>query len=139
MKSYLMNNPAGNDINNCTIISLSLAACIPYKEADEIGMKAGRKRNEGFYLEPLFKEARKKGIRIEDVKIKNKTNLKQFISDYPCGRFVLAKKNHAFCVINGIVHDVMTNGSNSIIESAHYFNVDSVNKFKNYFRDHYFY
>jgi len=138
MKSYLMNNPVGDDVNNCTIISLSLAACIPYKEADEIGMKAGREKNKGFFLEPLFKEARKKGIKIQNVPIQNKTNLKQFILDYPIGRFVIEKKNHAFCVINGIVHDVVKNGNNSIIETAHHFNVESVNKIRNYFRDHYF-
>jgi len=138
MKSYLMNNPAGDDVNNCTIISLSLAACIPYKEADEIGMKAGREKNKGFHLEPLFNEARKKGIKIQNVPIQNKTNLKQFILDYPIGRFVLSKKTHAFCVINGIVHDVVKNGNNSIIETAHHFNVESVNKIRNYFKDHYF-
>jgi len=138
MKSYLMNNPAGNDFNNCTIISLSLAACIPYKEADEIGMKAGRKRNDGFHLEPLYKEARKKGIRIKKIPVKNKTNLKQFILDYPVGRFVVAKSDHAFCVINGIVHDVIKNGNNSIVESAYYFDVKSVDKIKSYFKDNYF-
>jgi hypothetical protein len=133
-----MNNPAGDDVNNCTIISLSLAACIPYKEADEIGMKAGRERNEAFYLEPLYKEARKKGIRIEKVSILNKTNLKQFILDYPIGRFVVSKSDHAFCVINGIVHDVVKNGNNSIVESAYYFNVESANKIRDYFKDNYF-
>ena len=140
MKSYLMKNPSnGEDTNNCTILSLSLAANIPYKEANEIGIKAGRKINEGFYLEPLYKEARKKGIKIKKVPIKSKINLKQFVSNYFFGRFVLANDDHAFCLINGKIHDVKENESNSIIESAYQFEVDSLKKIKEYFKDHYFY
>ena len=135
-----MANPAkGEDSNNCTIISLSLAASIPYKEAEEIGIKAGRKKNEGFYLEPLFKEARKKGIKIENVKTRKKMNLKQFISNFPIGRFVLKKTGHAFCVINGKVHDVKTNGMNSKIQTIYRFDVDSENQIKNYIKNKFCY
>lgn len=140
MKSFLMTNPSKDgDSNNCTIISLSLAASIPYEKANEIGIKAGRKKNEGFHLEPLYEEARKKGIKIEKINIERKGNLKQFISDFPLGRFVVEKKGHAFCIINGKVHDVMKNSMNSRIQSAYRFDVDSVSKVKNYVTDHFFY
>ena len=133
-----MRNPSnGEDINTCTILSLSLAASIPYEKADEIGIRAGREKNKGFYLEPLFEEARKKGIRINKIPLSSRMNLKQFISDFPIGRFVLEKKAHAFCVINGIVHDAIKNGNNSIVESAYYFDVKSVDKIKSYFKDNY--
>lgn len=134
-----MKNPSnGEDINNCTILSLSLAASIPYEKANEIGIRAGREKNKGFYLEPLFEEARKKGIRINKIPVSSRMNLKQFISDFPIGRFVLEKKAHAFCVINGIVHDVIENGMNSKIEGAYHFDVDGSSKIKEYFRDNYF-
>jgi hypothetical protein len=139
MKSYLMKNPSnGEDINNCTILSLSLAASIPYEKADEIGIKAGREKNKGFHLEPLYEEARKKGIRINKIPVSPRMNLKQFISDFPLGRFVLEKKEHAFCVINGIVHDVIKNELNCKIECAYHFDVDGASKVKEYFRDNYF-
>jgi len=135
-----MANPATDeDTNNCTIISLSLAASIPYKEAEEIGIKAGRKKNKGFYLEPLYEEARKKGIKIESVKTKKKMNLKQFILDFPIGRFVIEKREHAFCVINGKIHDVKTNGMNSKIQTIYRFDVDSENQIKNYIKNKFCY
>lgn len=140
MKSFLMANPAnGEDSNNCTIISLSLAASIPYEKANEIGIKAGREKNEGFYLEPLFEEARKKGIKIEKVNIEERKNLKQFILDFPLGRFVLGKSEHAFCVINGKIHDVMKNSMNCIIESAYRFDIDGTSQIKKYITSNFSY
>lgn len=139
MKQILMRNPVGDDINNCTIISLSLAAGIPYKKANEIGIKAGREKNKGFYLEPLYEKARQKGIQIKKIPVDKGTTLKQFISDFPIGRFVVSKYAHAFCIINGRVHDTINNGMNSKIEEAYRFDVDTQSQLKKYYRDHYFY
>ena len=140
MKSFLMTNPAGEeDTNNCTIISLSLAAGITYEKANRIGIKAGREKNKGFYLEPLYKEAKNKGIKIEKIPVDKNTTIKQFISDYPIGRYVLSKHKHALCVINGKIHDTIKNGMNSKVDEAYRFNVNTESKIKKYVRDHYFY
>jgi hypothetical protein len=108
-------NPAkGDDSNNCTIISLSFSAGIPYSKSNEIGIEAGRKKNRGMFLEKLFLVARKKGIRFRKIPI-GRIRLKDFILKYPKGRFVVERRGHSFSVIDGKIYDTGHNGKNSIL------------------------
>jgi hypothetical protein len=119
MDFVLVENPAmGDDGNNCTIISLSISAGIPYEKANEIGTEAGRKKNKGIYLSKLYYIARKKGIRFRKIPVK-RISLKRFLLKYPKGRFVLERYGHAFCVIDGIIYDTSPVGRNSIIISCY--------------------
>lgn len=115
MDFVLVENPAmGNDSNNCTIVSLSICAGIPYEKANEIGIDAGRKKNRGLYTHKLFASARKKGIRFRKIPV-NRISLKRFLLKYPKGRFLLERRGHVFCVIDGIIYDMAPVGKNSII------------------------
>jgi selenophosphate synthetase-related protein len=86
---------------------------------DIIGMEAGRKRHKGFYVDLLAKKAREKGIHIRKIPIKTKMNIKQFILKYPKGRFVLTRRGHAFCAIDGKIYDIIPNGKSCIVKSIY--------------------
>lgn len=103
-----------DDTNNCTIIALHMAAAIPYKKANKIGLLAGRKPKQGCYLVDLFKAARKEGIRFRKRKVERMT-LRKFLTKYPKGRFVVEKRGHAFAVIDGKYYDTVDHGIGSII------------------------
>jgi hypothetical protein len=121
MDFVVVGNPAkGNDTNNCVVISFHLAAGIPYSKADEICTLAGRKRNKGAYLKPMFSVARKKGIRFKKIPIKRMT-LKKFLLKYPKGRFVVERNGHAFAIINGKIYDSQKNGERCILFNCYKF------------------
>jgi hypothetical protein len=114
-----INNPV-DDRNNCTIISFSVSAGIPYSEANEIGITAGREKNKGFYLKKLFSVARKKGISLKKIPVK-KMVLSRFIEKYPNGRFVVERRGHAFSVINGKIYDTIKNGEKCFVLNCYKF------------------
>jgi hypothetical protein len=96
------------DTNNCTIVALSIAAGIPYEEAYEIGVGAGRKKGKGFYTKNLMDEARKKGIRFEKLRFKEVT-INKFLKMNLKGRFLVRRRGHAFTIIDSTIYDVLVN------------------------------
>lgn len=96
------------DNNNCTICALSTAAGIPYNEAYEIGVKAGRKNGKGFVTAKLMETARDNGIKYHKIKSGTIT-IQKFLKKYPTGRYVVRRRNHAFAIINGIIYDHLNN------------------------------
>lgn len=96
------------DDNACTIIALATATGIPYKEAFQIGLDAGRKTGHGFYTNRLMKQARKNGIKFRKLKYKSIT-LQKFLKLGLAGRFVVKRRGHAFAIIGNVIHDVIVN------------------------------
>lgn len=97
-------NSGIKDNNNCTICALSTAAGIPYNEAFAIGVKAGRKTGRGFQTTKLMEVARKFGIDFRKIKSGSIT-IQKFLVKYPVGRFVVRRRGHCFCIINGVIYD----------------------------------
>jgi len=105
-----------NDSNNCTICALATAAGIPYTEAYKIGEEAGRKHGKGFYTSKLMNHARKKGIEFRKIKCGGIT-IQKFLKKNPTGRFVVNRRRHAFCIIDGVIYDHLENKPMQIIKS----------------------
>jgi len=101
-------NSGIKDNNNCTICALSTAAGIPYNEAYEIGIKAGRKNGKGFPTIKLMQTAIENGIKINRI-ISDRITVQKFLAKYPTGRFIVRRRNHAFAIINGIIYDHLKN------------------------------
>jgi hypothetical protein len=101
-------NVGFKDNNNCTIVALSTAAGIPYTEAYRIGKESGRKHGCGFYTHKLMKTARKNGIEYRKIKTGGIT-IQKFLQKNPTGRFVVNRRGHAFCVIDGVIYDHLEN------------------------------
>jgi hypothetical protein len=103
------------DNNNCTICALSTAAGIPYHEAFAIGEKAGRKTGKGFNTKRLMVTARKCGIAYRKIKCGSIT-IQKFIAKNPVGRYIVRRRGHCFCVVNGVIYDHVENKKFQIIK-----------------------
>lgn len=114
MDFEVIENPVSGESNNCVVIALHLAAGIPYNRSNELCLGAGRKFNEGFYLDKLFKYVRKNGITFRKIPI-GRITLKKFLLKYPKGRFVVERYGHAFSIIDGKIYDTLKNGERCVL------------------------
>ena len=106
------------DRKSCTINALSCSAEIPFDIAQQIGFKAGRKINRGFYGKDLLPVAKRYGVKYRKMRFKRMT-LQKFIKTYPTGKFYVETNRHAFAVINGVVNDWLVNKAGCIILVAY--------------------
>ena len=93
------------DRNNCTVRALAIAANVPYKFADEIATKAGRKRNKGMHTFKLMQHASISGIKSQSSGLGRSITVARFLQLNPQGRFVCRISKHAFAVVDGVIHD----------------------------------
>lgn len=110
-------NSGITDKNNCTVCALSNVSGITYHEAHMITQAAGRKMRKGFktvkLMNHIFDNQSNYGLMF--VCIMNKDNgskpisVARFIQENPTGRFYVRRSGHAFAIINGVVHDHLTN------------------------------
>jgi hypothetical protein len=104
--------------NACTVIALSTVCGIPYDEAYKIAAAAGRRPARGFYSKMLLQHAEKhEGFNFHEIKCNGKL-LKDFINEYPTGKYFVTKRGHAFSVIDGVVKDNMLSGPRTKVLSA---------------------
>ena len=81
-----------DDDNNCTVRALAITAGIPYEK--------------GFEPFKLMRGVRKNGIKARKICCGSQS-LKQFLKNYPVGRYWACTVNHAFAVIDGTVYDTL--------------------------------
>ena len=108
---------------DCTVRSFALAADVPYDVAHDVAKRSGRKNNKGWWPEKILTEARKSGL-VEFVEMPiGAQNVKRYhrwhgfitkiqyptvetvVRRYRKGRYVMSTRNHAFAVIDGVIHD----------------------------------
>lgn len=96
---------------DCTVRALALATDSPYYDAYKILFQAGRKPNQGFYIEKFFKKCNfVLGHQFTKLKFRKSITLQKFIKLYPQGVFYLRKRGHVFIVKNGTVFDMKNPG-----------------------------
>jgi hypothetical protein len=123
--------------NDCTVVSVAVAAELSYSEAHEFVARLGRKPRRGFHFVSNFNNrchtARIKGIDFRLGKYKvtrvrmpwrgphfHGVTLAQFLRDFPKGRFIVVKRGHAFVVIDGKVLNLTHSGVRSRITNLWY-------------------
>jgi hypothetical protein len=121
-------NSGITDRNNCTVCALSNVSGISYHEAHLITHAAGRKMRKGFKTVVLMKHIQENQdnyrLVFKEIMNQDKTTtpgvwvsrfakkgmtIAKFIQQNPTGRFYVRRSGHAFAIINGVVHDHLTN------------------------------
>lgn len=107
------------DRNDCCVRSLSVAARLPYAEAFALFSKAGRvagKRTPGHVSAAVYERALA-FARVDTFRLYHNSRracyptLAQFLAGHKRGRFILHTHDHAFSVVEGVVHDWRWSGT----------------------------
>lgn len=97
------------DSSNCTVRALANVAEIEFNIADEITIKAGRKRHRGFWPNKIINVAKKHyGMKFRKLKFKQYT-IAKFIKKYPKGRYWVVRTGHCFAIVDGVIYDTTDN------------------------------
>jgi hypothetical protein len=102
-----------SESNDCAVRALSIACDIPYHEAHSRFSKVGRKPNKGVSVDMLSRVLGDRPIGSDWLSY----TLSRFCALKPKGRFLVLKRNHAFAVVNGVVHDWGKLGGNTKVYS----------------------
>lgn len=90
---------------DCAVRAFSIAGYLPYWEAHNAFANEGRKSKRGVMIADYARPVAKRlGLQIR--KVRTPRTLRGFLARYPEGNFILHVREHAFAVLNGIVHDV---------------------------------
>lgn len=96
---------------DCTVRALAIATCSPYYDAYKILSQAGRKPNQGFYIEKFFKKCNfHLGCQFTKLKFRKAITLQKLIKNYPKGTYYVRKRGHVFVVKDGTVFDTRKPG-----------------------------
>lgn len=111
---YFGEGRIASEKNDCTVIALSYACGISYKDAHDICKSHGRKDKKGFglgWLFPVNNDKRRGKIKIAGCKFEityfprphmNIKSLKRFRNK---GNFICVRVGHAFCIKDGVVYN----------------------------------
>ena len=105
-----------NDKNCCTVVASSIAFDVPFKKMQDLFFKHGRKRNKGYWINPIiFELAKKFNYKVDcfEKKILKRTyNLKtgSHNKTYVWAQthkdnFIMSVSGHVACIKNGSVED----------------------------------
>jgi hypothetical protein len=101
-----------NENNDCVVRAFSLALNKPYDEVHAICAKHGRKPNRGCLAgvqRDVAKHYGMQGIMLDIGNLGKREGiyptLAMFLRRFPKGHFYVARRGHAFTIIDGVVHD----------------------------------
>lgn len=91
---------------DCVVRSLSLCANIPYEDVHYEFMLRGRK--DGHRLKKAEENCKKvfANLGLSAKQVKRSGTLRSLIKKQPVGNLFCLMRGHAFCVLNGVAHDV---------------------------------
>ena len=98
--------------NDCVVRAFALALERPYDEVHAVCAKHGRRFAEGTY--PMTQRSVAQEYDMEEIDFSAlasltptgwKPTLVQFMTHFKKGRYYVARRGHAFVVIDGVVHD----------------------------------
>jgi len=108
------------DKNYCTIRAIAIAFKIPYEVAYAIGRFSGRKHRQGYYMENIMSVIQKHiGYRFKLYDVGNGITIRRFLEKNTIGKFIVTRRQHAFAIIHGEIHDATDNSERQIIQSAY--------------------
>jgi hypothetical protein len=106
------NRPEGfrNETKDCTVRALSLAANLPYEKVHEAFKKYGRKDGHAMHNTRCNFKKVSKLLNLETRNIQRSGTVRKLIKRYPKGNIFCLMRGHAFAVIDGVSHDVYSDG-----------------------------
>lgn len=108
------------DKNYCTIRALAIAFKLPYEVAYTIGKFAGREQGKGYYMEKILKVNRFiLGLKYKPYDVGKGITIRRFLEKNMVGKFIVTRREHAFAIIHGEIHDITLNTERQIIQSAY--------------------
>lgn len=97
----------GVEHNDCAVRALAIALDMPYGDCHDHYAHHGRKWGRGTPISTTMNLMRSLGA--AQVNTRNRGGrdgtLTQFLRAYPQGRYWVARRGHAFAVVDGVVHD----------------------------------
>ena len=94
---------------DCCVRALSLASNLSYEEVYQAFKKCGRKNSQGTPIKIIKKTLKLLPINVKQVKRSGSVN--KLIRLFPKGNYFCYKYNHAFAMIDGITHDLISTNS----------------------------
>ena len=98
-----------NETKDCTVRALSLAGNLPYEKVHEAFKKYGRRDGHGIASKYIFKKVCKT-LNLKTKNIQRSGTVRKLIKRYPKGNIFCLMRGHAFAVIDGVSHDVYSDG-----------------------------
>lgn len=92
------------DRNDCSVRALATAAGVNYETASAAFSASGRRLRKGTEVS-LSEELYESKLGMRRIGLAEGLRLEAFLEVARTGRFVLHRKNHAFAVVDGVVHD----------------------------------
>tara|TARA_R110000772_G_C13159179_1_gene425799 strand:+ start:40 stop:798 length:759 start_codon:yes stop_codon:yes gene_type:complete len=106
------------DKASCTVVALAVSTNSTFEQASEVMEQAGRNKNRGFKVDEMYiKNPIVLGHRFKPVDVKG-TTIKDFISKYPKGTYLVTKTHHAFVIKDSIIIDHTDRGSRTEIKDC---------------------
>ena len=106
------------DKASCTVVALAVATNSTFEQASEVMEQAGRKKNRGFKVGEMYtKNPIVLGHKFKPVNVRGIT-IKNFISKYPKGTYLVTKTRHAFVIKDGVIIDHTDRGSRTEIKDC---------------------
>lgn len=108
---------------DCTVRAISIAASLPYDTAHNLMVAAGRQFQKPSFADLGLDMGKKLGLldfeQVYDFTLSGKKlTLGKILKMFPSGRYVLHIANHAFAVIDGVVHDRFRVGLRTKVEGV---------------------
>mgnify|MGYP003609531880 CR=1 FL=1 len=92
--------------NDCTVRAVALARGLPYDQAYDLLMSAGRKASRKFSVTAFLKaKPWAEWVSLPAVKGQRRMNPATFHKRFPTGTYICKAANHVFAVIEGMVFD----------------------------------
>lgn len=108
---YRSGNSPDHERADCTVRALAISTDSPYYDAYRVLSQAGRKSNQGFYIEKFLKSSKFiLGHQFTKLNFRKAITLQKFLKTHPKGTFYVRKRGHVFVVKNGTVFDTLKPG-----------------------------
>lgn len=115
MIDFIKANPRDRvESNDCSVRAVSVASGLPYYKVHTAFTEAGRKAGKGVSVRMVIAALEKLGImKQQESLVFQRPTLSYWLSNNPTGNWVIIKRDHAFAILDGVVHDSSPVGARS--------------------------
>ena len=115
MIDFIKANPRDRvESNDCSVRAVSVASGLPYYKVHAAFTEAGRKTGKGVSVRIMIAALEKLGIMQQpETLVFRRPTLSYWLSNNPTGNWVIVKRDHAFAILDGVVHDSSPVGARS--------------------------
>lgn len=115
MVDFIKANPRDRvESNDCSVRAVSVASGLPYYKVHAAFTEAGRKAGKGVTVRMMIAALEKLGImKQQEGYPYQRPTLSSWLLINPTGSWVIVKRDHAFAILDGVVHDNSPVGARS--------------------------